>query len=338
MELINQTAAPAKVWISQLRDDLRVGHVALKATFEVVPNGVVRLVDEDPLPIFDDEVSTSLGRLPSDVVVRASSGLDIVVAAAAYSSGAPVKSMTVTLRVGDQTWHMLVTGDRHWQGAGEHATITEPIPFRRMPLTWDRSFGGGADVWVDPHTRVPVSHPGNPSGRGFDLATAATRLGAAWGAPEGFPRFEGVRALPNLERPDEPITRWEDAPNPYGWAAVPVELAPFLLAQQRELGSPAKARPQRVAHPDLQLPIPGVGDPIVLEGAHPSGSWWFRWPQLRPVADYNLAGRTGTLGLEPVNLVLLPEEDRITVTFRARFRMGYYEEDSERSLRIRLES
>lgn len=344
MDLVNQTVAAADLYVSDVAPGKRVGYVALKVTLETNGAGGIRVADDRPLPLFDEEEPTALGALPSDLVLRQEVGLDFVVLGAACAPGGnPTPGMTVALSVGGSRRTLLATGDRAWVGEGEEARPTDPVPFTRMPLTWGRAFGGECDVWVDEHTRLPVQHAGNPQGLGLDVAERARALAQGLGAAEGFPRYEYDRRLPNIEDPRVPVTRWIDDPVPYAWGVLPpgVETL-YRLAEVS--GEPAERAAEhvgagtgRIAHPDLRFDVPAPGTPIVLEGCRPEGRWWFPWPPMRPQLDYVIADRAGTSEMEPVIAVLLPEEGRITITYRLRFRFGPFEESSERSLRVRLE-
>lgn len=91
------------------------------------------------------------------------------------------QSVGVELRGRRKTVH--VVGDRVWR----NGVPTEPAPFERMPLSWDRAFGG-------------EGFARNPLGRGF----------VGRGDPEGVP-------LPNLERPGAMIRSPRDTPEPAGF-------------------------------------------------------------------------------------------------------------------------
>lgn len=84
------------------------------------------------------------------------------------------KSCMVSVRVDDKRKDGLVIGNRYWTGN----TMSEPIPFDRMSLTWSNSFGG-------------PGNPYNPLGTGLEEI-------------EVEPGLRAVR-LPNLESPTERI-------------------------------------------------------------------------------------------------------------------------------------
>lgn len=348
MELINQTSVSAEVLVSDrsAADDgtrTRTGVLVAKATFDVHFDRL-ELSSQEPLPVFQMEEPTELGILPRDLVPRADSNLEVMVVGAAYGAGGrPTTEASVRLRIGDLDRRMRVVGDRQWIGADE-PRISDPLPFLRMPLTWARAFGGSAEIWVDEHSPIEVSDPLNKYGRGFDVAKHCDALRHGWRCPEGFPRpTETERWLPNLEDPTQPIRGWEDAPNPYCWAPMPLDLGLRLAAAGDGLSngmlSPSDPErgldPQHFAHPDLRISVPSPGTRVELTGCRPEGLWGFHWPAFRVVADYVVGSRQGTCELRPFMAVLLPDEGRFTISYHHWFRMRVESESSERVFRLR---
>ena len=107
---------------------------------------------------------------------------------------------TVNLRVGALVKSISVVGDRYWvKSLG--ATFASPAePFERIPLTYERAFGGWDRSHPDPKRHT--FEPRNPVGAGFR-------------AKHG--RFEEGIRLPNLEDPGHPIKDYWDTPPPVGF-------------------------------------------------------------------------------------------------------------------------
>lgn len=349
MEAINTTCATTHLDVTKIdgTDDYKAARLFAKLTFAIDLEGRLGYVEDDPLPVLSSDVETSCGLLPSDTLPFGSDGVELIVNGAAHApNGDPTGSTEVSLTVGSVVHRALVYGDRHWVGTGAEAHPSEPAPFLRMPLTYERAFGGTTDVWLDEASVLPAPHPANPLGRGFDPGPGAQHLEETVGVAPGFPRFDPVRPLPNLEDPREPIAKWDDAPRPYCWSTRPthvpgpVELGPpgvapddadEVAAMARELHSAFDLR----CHPELlQSELP-AGTPIVLRGMTPDGTLEFRFPRVSVTFDYHLDSRTGTESLEPRRVLLLPEERRFAVTYEAKFRFRT-RQDGERSIRMRL--
>ncbi len=84
-------------------------------------------------------------------------GTDIYVSGQAWAPrGRPVASMDVGVRVGPCRRAAAVFGERHWSRVGI-AGPSAPLPFERMPLTYERCFGGCAKRRVSGLDSSPIS-------------------------------------------------------------------------------------------------------------------------------------------------------------------------------------
>jgi uncharacterized protein YjbI with pentapeptide repeats len=192
-------AAASFPWQLAPPTDARV--VVVKQTLAIVPNGVATpLADQDPPcgDVFhDDDPSASL-RYASDFAPFKPRA-DVILVGHAYAQkaggrAASVRTASVLLSFGrDLRRSLAAIGDRQWQIDGP----TDPAPFTRIPLRWERAFGGPADAT-------------NPHGTGSAGAV-----------------------LPNLEQPDAMIKSPGDRPAPACFAP----LSATLPARARKLGT-----------------------------------------------------------------------------------------------------
>src|SRR5512134_770964 len=140
MELINTTCADVAIDTTTV-DGSRVekgARVQAKLTFAVAADGTVELVDDDPVPILSDDVDTPFGVLPSDTAGFLHDGVEIIVNGMAWAPGGkPVTHMEATLSIGSAVHRTIVVGDRFWSARGPDARPSEPIPFVRMPMTYE---------------------------------------------------------------------------------------------------------------------------------------------------------------------------------------------------------
>jgi hypothetical protein len=338
LELINKTPIVADVQISvdSVNDDgPRMGMLVAKATFLFDQNGTTELDTQNPFSLFATEEDTELGQLPSDAVQRRDQVFEVVLLGAAYPEGTgAVESMTVKLSVGDVSHTLRVTGDREWSD-GSNPSITPPAPFSRMPLVYERTFGGMCPAQMDSDTVIDIRDSVNHHGRGFDARFLAKHIGENLRAPEGFPSMEYVRQLPNLEHPEHLIEAWDDAPEPYCWATVPQDIAftqtrflhyleskvadDQIPGEEDEYSREVMTHVFHRAHPDWITTLPGYQALVTMSGMSPRGELSFRIPPLRVIADYELGNRVGTRELVPQLMVLLPEQQRFYIVYRASF-------------------
>lgn len=352
MDWVNQTAVPAQVVVADMPDGSgRGGMLVAKATFELseaaLSGGTPRLVSADPLPLLDGLTAHGdVGELPADLVPREDPAFEVFLLGACHApGGVPTREAQVALRVGAMARQLVVTGDRVWVGSGPSARIGAPAEFTRMPLTYERAFGGTAEVGLDPYSLYPVFDPLNQRGRGFDPGDYLAGCAAAFECAPGFPALApGPRALPNLEDPAQRIRGWSDHPLPACWATIPYDVGYATRAIEARLArygaSPTKAQQAQAAyfraHPDWTFDAPPPARTSVrLEGVHPAGAIAFNLPELRVLADYELGSRQGVLELQPQALVILAEQLRFCVVYRAFFRFDA-EPGQARCLRLRL--
>jgi hypothetical protein len=346
LKLTNGTPLTAELVVAEPdQPGLRAGMVVAKATFLFDPHGNTQLDDQNPFPILQNDEPTEFGLLPRDNFPRQEPGFEMIFLGCAHAPGQrPVAGLRVVLGL-DQVWReLLVFGDRSWIRRGSNAIIGEPVPFVRMPLGWDRAYGGTAEILIDEDAFLEVGDPHNRSGKGFDPEPAARAAAEQLRAPAPYPLFSPDRALPNVERSDRPIRLWSDAPPPASWATVPLDsalqaLRTFDLPEdhtmpedlQEALSSSRFFR----AVPEWILPVPPAGAQIYMENLYRWGARVrFPLPQVQVFADYQVGDRAGTLELEPQMLVLLPEESRFYLVFRKVFNFQDAPE-IERSMRLR---
>jgi hypothetical protein len=266
------------------------------------------------------DTPTPLGDLPRDDLPRADSVFEVVLLGQAHAPGGrPCRRMRVSMAVGAARRELLVSGDRRWMQAAERRFPGEPDPFTLMPLTWARAFGGTSAVEIDRETIVDLCDVRNPAGRGWDPAPDAEALCRRLKSPEGYPRFDPARLLPNVEHPECPVTAWDDAPEPACWAPVPTASALHTrrMIVDGENGPQFGLGADHRAHPDWVLPVvPEAETRVEVQGVTDDGSWAFALPRVGAHIDLRTSGATRTMALAPRLLVLLPEESRCTLLFR----------------------
>lgn len=125
---------------------------------------------------------------------------DVVLIGEAYAPGAGATEAYVSLRVGPLHKTVRVVGDRFWTRSLGMIAATAAGPIQKIPLTWERAFGGWDRSHPDPEKHA--LEPRNPVGTGF-----RSKHG----------RFEDGVRLPNIEDPRRPITGYGDSALPVGF-------------------------------------------------------------------------------------------------------------------------
>ncbi|MFP2931999.1 DUF2169 domain-containing protein [Pyxidicoccus sp. 3LG] len=252
----------------------------LKATFVLSPGKAPVLAEEmEPLcteGLRWDEQDTSSYRYEPEVAFF-KPATDVVLVGHAHAPAPGTRELLVSLQVGPLQKVVRVLGDRVWVRSLGSTHMTAPLPFERIPLRYERAFGGWDRSHPDPsHHRF---EPRNPVGMGFR---------------EPGSRFEeGVR-LPNLESPTEPLRRWGHHPAPAGVGFISPDWQPRAALAGTHDEAWARTRkpylPRDFDRRFFNAASPGLvasgylrGDePVKLVHASAGGALSFRLPGLPP--------------------------------------------------------
>jgi hypothetical protein len=247
------------------------------------------------------------GPMDSDEVFY-KGGVDLFVFGHARTErGRPQTQLKVVLEVGAFRREVLVFGDRVWQRQGKQLVPSSPQSFKAIPLTLAYAYGGKVE-WDG----LDIAFPDNPEGKGFYAQEA-----------------EAVdQPLPNLEEPDQLIRRWDDRPDPVGWAICAFPSGPRLrngvvLDEEHTI---SKLRPQffNAAFPRMIAERVQPGDTVRLEGVSENGPLAFSLPRhgfhVRLQFDDEVIERP--LSIDQVGIEV--EKRRVFVAYRYPFRYVLY--------------
>lgn len=312
LQLTNRTPLPGSLIVLPDRHGIDTVYMVAKGTFTLGP--APRLAEaQAPVALLDEyhgEPAASSVRVPSDVSLE-KPGTDVVLVGSACAPGdRPTWQMDVSLTVGPAAGTVRVFGDRAWDAGATGASIAWVSPFVRMPLVWERAFGG-----ADETPKGPVTEQRNPVGRGFR-------------APDGAKPLAGL-PLPNVEDPSDLISSWKSAPRPAGFAPV----APNWLPRRAFAGTydeawqksrapylPADFDPRflQIAPPGLTTPshLRG-GEPVDVRGVTPAGELRFQLPALRIEAIYRFDDKVETRPAALDTIIIEPDANRLMMVWRA---------------------
>lgn len=204
--LDNQTLfAAERTWVRD-KNGAEVWLVAVKGTFDILSDGTTIPADEQEdvviAPEFGGDAQSSSLLYDTDLPHK-KLATDVLVFGHAYAPhGNPVTKLTVGLKVGNIHKLLQVTGDRTWLQSPSGVALSKPEPFIRMPITYERAFGGRDITNDDPDKHDWETR--NPAGCGF--ATKAKHLIGQPGA--------------NIEDPKALISHWNQRPRPVGFGPI----------------------------------------------------------------------------------------------------------------------
>lgn len=317
MELINSTKMVTGFTLGVEPGGRELLVVVIKGTFKIPGNSGNRLtLDEPQVPlilsdVYHGEPGLSSPKYEVDFAPR--KGLcDILLNGSAYApSGRSVARTSVGLRIGGWFKEFQVVGDRFWYHAGG-VRASEPDPFHRMTISYDRAFGGVDAQNPDPTLRA--AYMANPSGVGFHRHADSKLL-------EGMP-------LPNTEETGVPIDRPDGEFRPMAFGGIGrhwdprrgyagtydqawrTNVFPFLPLDFDE-------RYYQAAPPDQQLTMPVGEQTVSLVNLTPDGFRKFTLPHFEaPVVIFPRNGGQEQLRGYADTILIEPDLHRVTITWR----------------------
>lgn len=297
--------------------------VVAKATLQlpVAPQGSWEPANAQRPVLYADEYFAEPGksslRYPSDVVLGKYT-TDVGLIGSVYSpTGHPVPELRATLQIGALRKDIQVQGDRVWRsGWTGGVTPTAAAPFTRLPLRYERSFGGTDTTDNDP--RRHGWHPENPIGTGFRLNKRAI---------DNHP-------LPNFEDPAAAITSWTDRPAVAGYGFIAPSWSPrYQLAGTYDDTWKRSRAPLLPVDFDLrycQAAAPALqtssflqgGEPVRLVNLSPRGDLEFCLPKINLRLTCRLGCEEVIAFAELWTVAFAPDEDLVYLVFGKTFPIG----------------
>src|SRR6185369_4076308 len=161
----------------------------VKATYDLAERGVALAADQAPLigeGVLWGEPDTSSYRYePEGSLPKPAT--DVVLVGSSVAPRPGTSELLVAFQVGALKKGVRVVGDRVFYKAVGSVSMTRPAPFERIPLQWERAFGG----WdrSNPDEKKHACEARNPVGLGFRGSGT---------------RFEEGMRCPNVEDPVRP--------------------------------------------------------------------------------------------------------------------------------------
>jgi hypothetical protein len=303
--------AAERRWVRD-REGAEVWLVAVKCVFDIQPDGTTKISGEQSPPnlvpkhLADPAQSSVL--YDADLVLTKTT-TDITVMGHAHAPGGrAVDQLDVGFRVGSVQKLLRVFGDRTWNGS----SATSPLPFERMPLTYERAFGGRDAGSPNPDQDWDWR---NPAGIGFCTSAA---------------RASGL-ALPNIEYPDQLISSWSDRPVPAGFGPIAAHWQPRAVfagtydERWRKTRDPLLPddfddRFFQSAPMDQQPPqFLNGGEPVALKGLMPSGELQFHLPRvfLRLETEFTNGAEQTHERPRLYSVIIEPDTPRVSLVFQS---------------------
>ncbi len=315
MNLLNPTPLAATPLFLTDRHGAETLLVAVKGTWRINRDGTLSVAEEQVPVRFEPEYSgdpASSSLLHDTDVVLEKPGTDCILLGYAWAPKMGVGSVDVNFGVGPVRKTVRVFGERIWMKCLGKVSMSKPAPFEKIPLLWERAFGGADTSWPDPKDHEFSLE--NPVGRG--LMAKKTKL-----------EIDGLR-LPNLEDPAHLIKKPTDCPGPAGFGPIPPHWQPragyagtyddnwrkYLSPLPPEDMDP---RFHSSASPGLASTRHLTGtEQVLVENASRTGRLLFDLPGGVPSVSVMIGAATRELEMRLDTVIVEPDEERLVLVWR----------------------
>ncbi len=288
--------------------------VVVKGTFDIKNGEAVMAEEQVPVTLADEyncEPGISSQKSESDLAFF-KPATDILVNGHAYAPrGKAAKSLDVSIKIGSAVSKMVrVFGDRIWHKGLTGMSLSSPTPFDKIPLVYERAFGG-----VDKSSEDPKKHGAeerNPVGAGFAMNK----------------KFLADKRAPNLEDHKHLIKEWDDRPEPQGFGPI----SKHWLPRRNYAGTydqkwqterlplwPLDFNPQffQCAHPSLiAKPYLHGGEAVELLNLTGNGKLAFQLPRIALAFTTRLSGKNVEHRAKLDTVIFEPDVPRVMLVWR----------------------
>lgn len=317
MDFINETPFNTSPIIHMDATGAETLVVVVKGTWSI-GDGKKPVIAEEQTPIrhapeYHGEPGSSSLRYESDMVPE-KPATDCVLLGHARAPKTGSTQVDVSLAVGPVRKTVRVFGERIWIKCLGLVSMSRPAPFEKIPLVYERAFGGSDTSWPDPkHHEFCLD---NPVGKGFVGRKSKKEL-------------DNTR-LPNLESPTQLIRKPKDRPAPAGFGPI----APYWCPRAGYAGTcddnwRRHVRPLPPEDLDTRFyssASPGLvagkhlagNEQVLVEGAHKDGRLIFDLPGITPRVSVRRTGSSDDLAMRLDTLIIEPDEEMLTLVWRGR--------------------
>ncbi len=314
LQLDNRTPYEAGSALLLDLDGAEIWVLAVKATYEIVQGKTVVADDQAPVCLADEfygEPAQSSMKYENELIFR-KPGSDVIINGHVYApKGKAVSRLDAGVQVGPLQKTVRVHGDRFWENSLIGMVMTDARPFQKMPLLYERAFGG-VDLSDDNPKKHGAEHR-NPIGAGFGLS----------------PQFLNGKPLPNLEDPRQEIHSWKDRPMPAGFGIIGKHWLPrrqyagtydqkWIEARMPLYPDDFDPRFFTGAHPDM-VAVPHLrgGEPVDLQHMTTDGRLSFQLPKPALSFRTRLSGRWVYHNAKLASVIIEPDAPRVMMVWQS---------------------
>jgi len=305
--ITNHTPYKAASTWGRNRDGVHEWIVAVKGTFDIKPDGSLKLADEqlEPLllPEYNGEDGLSSLRYEADLVAQKPT-TDVLINGTAYApKGRPSNKFLVSLRLGNINKSIKVTGDRTWKRGLLGLSPSSARPVTQVPILYEKAYGGFDQSNPDPKKQHMDTR--NPVGCGLVVKVGQPLPNFEYpkgnikkSGPAGFGAINSFWT-PRRELSGTYNESWQENRCPL----LPADWDPLSL-----LCSPIDQRPVRHLH---------GGELVELKNLTPSGTLLFTLPRIYLSFRTRIDNRTEEHLGQLATVIIEPEHPRIIMVWQS---------------------
>ncbi len=303
--------------------------VGVRATYDIQPNGELKLADEQVppllLPEYNGEDGISSLRYEADLV-GPKPATDVILNGTAYApKGKPAAEFLVSMTVGSVRKQIKVVGNRSWEQGTLGPKLSDLEPVTSVPIVYERAYGGYDKENPDPRKqKIDLRNPtgcGITSNVGEALPNFEYRGGNIKKAgPAGFGALASYWS-PRMELCGTYDEKWKKRRFPL----LPEDWDPRSL-----LCSPDDQRPNGYLR---------GGEVVELENLTPEGKLCFKLPSVHLRFRTNIDGRKEEHQDQLATVIVEPDFPRLVMVWQSILSVrndGDYLEETIVSEKVRL--
>jgi hypothetical protein len=315
LHLINNTPFTSEISVCSDRNGIDILCIAVKATYDIKEN--IRIADEQRPIITEDvywgEPGVSSLKYPMEITPEKPGTDVILIGEACAPENSRALDMSIGISAAGRKLAMKVSGDREWEKGLLFTRPSDPKPFERMPVIYERAYGG-TQIINDAAGEI-LSETRNPVGKGFR-------------GKRGDKELQEI-GVPNIEDPEGLMKSPSDKSRPVGYGAIAPHWQPRAAfigtygdewQERRALFLPEDFDPRhyQAAHPDLIFAdrLKG-GELFIITGMSPHGKKMFNLPADEPKVEVKITERFLPRKAWISTVLLEPTDERIGIVWLA---------------------
>ena len=310
LELSNNTPFSCEQLPLTNKKGANILRIVLKGAYQLNDQGQLEVAQEQPEIVMEDidwgEPAESSVRYESDITLD-KPFTDLIVNGHAYAPpGHLVRHMEVELTYQRQfTKRLRVFGNRVWTKGFIGWGMTRPQPFEKMPIVYDRAYGGSDEQGSEPRNRI---------GTGY-----TSKLNKDF---TGLP-------VPNVEFPNKLIKNPRNEPPPAGFGVVSKNWEPrlsfagtyddaWLEDDFPLLPGDFDMRFNQSVTPDQWIKgRPKGGEIVEIKGMTPEGIFRIKLPVCEMKMSLHYTDHSEEKMMDLDTVLIEPDEKKLILTWRA---------------------